>query len=422
MPENTSRGARLRAWGLPVAAAVAGAGLGVGGMYVWGPAQTPELTDAAGAARGQQTVTVGLQTLEESVSATGTLAAVTTTSLAFDASGSVTAVYVEAGDTVAAGDVIATIDTLQLTASLRSAEAQLAQGEAQLANLEDADDGSDSSAAQIASAEAQVVVLQEAVAEAQADMDHASLVADIDGLVTAQPYAVGDVVAGGSTASSSAGAATGSTGATMGATTTASSTSTASGVTIVGQDQWTVSVSLDESEVAQIAEGDQVTFASDDVAESFYGVVASIANLPTTTSGTATYAVELQVTGAVDGLYDGTSVDASIVYLRQVDVLAVPTNAVTTTDGVSTVTVVDDAGATEEREVTLGDTIGSYTAVLDGLAEGEQLQVTVATGGTGSDATGTTDGFRGGMQLPEGMELPEGFQPPTGGQMPGGQG
>ncbi|WP_297081814.1 efflux RND transporter periplasmic adaptor subunit [uncultured Demequina sp.] len=411
MPDSTSRPSRLRAWGTPAIALVAGASLGVGGMILWGPSADPAgevlAQGAPGAGEGgTQTLTVGLETLEESVSVSGTLAAVSSSALAFEAAGTVTDVYVEAGDTVAEGDPIAEIDTLQLTAALRSAESELAQAEATLSNLEDDADGSDTSDAQIASAEARVEVLEESVADAEEAMDDAVLVADIGGLVTAQPYAVGDVVSSGSGGSAGADAGAGGT------------TTTSSGVTIVGEDEWTVAVSLSEAEVAQIAEGDQVTFTADDYDGEFFGVVTEIANLPTTTGGSATYAVDLLVTGTVEGLYEGTSVEASIVTLRRTDVLAVPTNAITTADEVSTVTVVDDAGATEEREVTTGETIGSYTEIIDGLTEGEQLEVTVVTAAEGS-GTGDFEDFMQGGEFPGG-EFPGGGGGGFGGEMPGG--
>ncbi len=412
MPKNTSRWTRVRAWGIPTGTLLAGAGLGAGAMALWGTGSDPVQETRSMDASGQQTVTVSLQTLEETVSATGSLAAVSTDSLAFEASGTVTAVNVAAGDVVEEGDVIATIDTLQLTASLRAAQADLAEARANLSNLKDEDDDSEASEKQIAAAKAQVALLKESVADAEDAMEDATLVADMAGLVTSQPYEVGDVVSSGSSGGS------GSTGMSTAST----STTTSSGVTIVGQDDWTVSVSLSEDEVALIDEGDQVTFTADDVDSEFYGIVTEIANLPTTTGGSATYAVELQVTGDVEGLYEGTSVTAEIVYLRQVDVLAIPTNAITTADGVSTVTVVDDAGDEEERTVTLGEAIGTYTEVTDGLEEGEQLAVTVATGGSGSDS-GTDEQQWG--QFPGGGEMPTGDfgggQMPTGGMgaMPG---
>ncbi|WP_084129923.1 efflux RND transporter periplasmic adaptor subunit [Demequina sp. NBRC 110055] len=414
MPQFTFSRARLRTWGIPAATLVAGAGIGVGAMALWGPAGS-DTTEAIGrgamAGDGTETLTVALQTLEDTVDAQGTLAAVTSSALAFQASGEVTAVNVDEGDTVAVGDVIAEIDTLALTASLRAAEADLAQAEASLSNLEDEADGSDSSDAQIEAAEAQVDVLKASVDDAEDAMSDAQLVADISGLITSQPYEVGDVV--------SSGSSSGGADVSMGGTATAASTTAtaASGVTIVGQDQWTVSVSLSEADVADIAEGDQVTFTADDLADPFFGVVTDIANLPTTTGGSATYAVELTVTGTVEGLYEGTSVDASIVTLRETDVLAVPANAITTTDGVSTVTVVGEDDVTETREVTTGETIGAYTEITDGLTEGEQLEVTVMASTGTTDGDGAAAGFGGQFR---GGELPEGTTFP-GGEMPTGQ-
>ncbi|WP_062460475.1 efflux RND transporter periplasmic adaptor subunit [Demequina soli] len=427
MPKNTTRWTRVRTWGIPLGAAVGGAGICAGAFALWGTGgDDAQAASAMDGAAQQQTVTVGLQTLEQSVSATGSLAAVKSDSLAFAASGKVTKVDVEAGDTVKKGDVIATIDTLQLTASLRSAQADLAQARATLSNLEDAADGSDASDAQIAAATAQVKVLKQNVADAKDAMSDAKLVADIDGLVTEQPYEVGDVVSSGSSGSGSTGS-TGSSGATGGASmggssTAASSTSTSTGVTIVGQDEWTVTVSLDETEVAEIEKGDQVTFTSDDVDQEFYGIVTDIANLPTTTGGTATYDVDLQVTGDVAGLYEGTSVTADIVYLRQVDVLAVPANAVTTTDGTSTVTVVDAEGTESQVEVTVGDTVGQYTEITSGLAEGDQIVMTVTTGRGSNGSSGSDQTMQGYGQLPTDGTFPGGGEMPTGGQLPGGMG
>jgi macrolide-specific efflux system membrane fusion protein len=350
-------------------------------------------------AQTSQTSTASFETIEKSVSGTGSLSATNNETVAFDASGKVTAVNVAEGDTVSKGDVLATIDTLQLTADLRSAQADLASAKATLADLEDAADGSSSSDAQIASAKANVKLKKQAVADAKDDMADAELVAPFDGLVTSESYSVGDAVGSGSTGGGA------STGASSGTSTTSTS-----GITVVGEDSWTVSVSLSADEVDLIATGDQVTFTADDVDE-FYGIVTDISQLPSTSSGSATYPVTLTVTGTPDGLFEGVSVTADIIYLRKTDVLTVPTNAITTTDGVSTVTVVADDGSEETRTVTLGDSSGELTEITDGLSEGENVKVTVFAQGN-SDSTGTGDQ----------QQFPGGGQFPGDGQFPGGQG
>jgi multidrug efflux pump subunit AcrA (membrane-fusion protein) len=135
-----------------------------GGAYWFGlrddsaAAATPEVTT--------QTATASLTTLEKSVTASGTLTPTVQEDVSFEASGTVTAVPVEAGQTVTEGQTLATIDTLTLNADLLEAKATLATAQAKLAESEDGDDGSDAVEAQIAANAAQVDVAQAAVDDA----------------------------------------------------------------------------------------------------------------------------------------------------------------------------------------------------------------------------------------------------------------
>ncbi|WP_430867073.1 efflux RND transporter periplasmic adaptor subunit [Demequina aurantiaca] len=393
----------VRRWAIPLAYVLVGAVVGGGAIALTNrePAQAADSVADAAAAQ-QQVATVGLETLEQSVSTTGTLTAVTSESLAFAASGQVIAVNVEVGDPVSEGDVLAQIDDLQLDAALKGQEAELASAEASLADLEEEADGTDSSDSKIAAAEATVTVRQQAVEDAEDAMADADLVATMAGVVTTQSYAVGDAV--------SSGGSTGGADAAGSGTTTA-----AAGIQIVGQDAWTVDVSLGESDVALISEGDQVTFTADDV-DTMFGIVTDISLLPSTTGGTAAYPVTLQVTGTPTGLFEGVSVTADITYQRRVDVLAVSTNAITTTDDVSTVTIVGDDDAEEVRTVTVGETVGNLTEITDGLVEGEQVVVVrTVTGATDAEGTGQDAGEfapgGGDLQVPDGVEFPAGERP-----------
>lgn len=405
--ERHGRRRRLTRWMVPAVCVVAGLAVGVGATAVYGRTTAPASAGTA-AATETMTATVSAETLEQSVSVTGSLAAVSADQLTFQAAGKVIAVNVEAGDVVAAGDVLAEIDTLQLESTLRSAEAELAQAEATLADAESSSDGSEVSDAQIAAAQAAVDVRAAAVADAEQAMDDAQLTATIDGIVTSQPYAVGDAVTSGGSAGNSASSTTGTPGSTA-------TTTTSLGISIVGQDEWTVSVNLTEEQVALIATGNQVTFTADGV-DQFFGVVTDVAALPGTTSGTATYPATLQVTGQVEGLFEGVSVTADIIYSRRVDVLTVATNAITTTDGTSTVTMLDDDNNEQTVEVTVGETVGTLTEITAGLSEGDQVLITYAAPSTGESGDGDTQLPQDGFQMPEG-----GFQMPEGGfQMPGG--
>ena len=80
----------------------------------------------------KQLVTVTRGSMSKTVSAEGTIAAAQTDDLSFSSSGTVTAVNVKAGDTVTAGQVLATIDSAQLQAGgeLRGVDGGERRGEA----------------------------------------------------------------------------------------------------------------------------------------------------------------------------------------------------------------------------------------------------------------------------------------------------
>lgn len=377
--------------------AVAGAGV----WWFWLRDDAVAATTAA-----TQTVAASLTTLEKSVSASGTVAPTVLEEVSFEASGTVTAVNVAAGDTVEAGQVLATIDTLQLNAALLEAKATLASAQARLASAEDDDDGTDAAQAQTAAAAAQVDVAQAAVEAAQTQMDAATLRAPAAGLVTEVNLEVGDVVSSGS----SAGA--GASGGSAPAASASSDTTSSAQVVVVGTDSWTVDVTVDDSEVALIAVGDQVELTLEDATDLVFGTVAEIGLVSTSTGGVAAFPVTIEITGQPDGVYDGVAADVEIVYERRTDVLTVPSAAVRTVDGASTVTQLDADGNEVSTPVTVGETVGDVTEITAGLSEGDEVVVVVVSRTTQEGDSSE----QGGMQMPEGfdpsqMQLPEGFDP-----------
>lgn len=390
------------------------AAVGTGGWWLFGRQTATAATPGA----TTTTVEASLTTMEKSVSSSGTLTPTVQEDVSFEVSGTVTSVAVAAGDTVTAGQTLATVDTLELNASLLEAKATLATAEAKLADLKDDADGSDSSDAQIAAAQAQVEVAEAGVTSATDDLSDAILVAPVAGLVTSVGIEVGDVVGSSGGGSSSSGGAVGSTGGSS-----SSTTSSTAAFTIVGTDAYTTSLSVDDADVANIAVGDQVELTSDDLDGTVYGVVSEIGLLSTST-GVAAYPVTVDITGDVSTLHDGISVDAEIIYERRTDVLTVPSAAITTADGASTVTLVADDGTTSTVTVETGETSGTTTEITSGLSEGDTVQVTTyaTTGGDGSSSSDEQQqqGQWGDRQ----GQMDGNFQPPSGGQMPqmGGQG
>ncbi|MFI2754480.1 efflux RND transporter periplasmic adaptor subunit [Cellulomonas sp. P22] len=358
-----------------------------------------------------QTVAASLSTLEKSVTATGTLTPTVQEDVSFEVSGTVTSVLVAAGQVVTAGQPLATVDTLTLNADLLEAKASLAKAEAKLSDAEDDDDGTTTSDAQIAAAKAQVDVAQAGVDTAQENMDDATLVAPVAGLLTSVSLEVGQSVTGSGSSSGVGAGAGGMSGGT-------SSTASTAQFVIIGTDSWDVDVTVDETDVALIAVGNQVEMTSDDMTGTVYGVVSEIGLISTSTSGVAAYPVVVTVTGDPDDLHDGVSMDVSIIYERRTDVLTVPSLAVTTVDGATVVTQLDADGNEVTVPVETGETSGDVIEILSGIAEGDEVVLTVfqAGGGNGDDGSDQTQD----RQMPDGFQPPDGFQMPEGGQMPGG--
>jgi hypothetical protein len=128
-----------------------------------------------------------------------------------------------------------------------------------------------------------------------------------------------------------------------------------------------------------------------------YGTVASIGLVSSSTTGTASYPVVIDVTGTPSGLHDGANVTASITY-KQVSGIVVPTLALhRNSSGGQYVEQVKN-GKTTQTTVQVGVSAGGQTQITSGLTAGAQILVPVpqVTGGNGSTSGGTTGGGFGG--------------------------
>lgn len=417
---------RTRPW-VRVVAVVLLVGAAGTGVYWFGFRETP----AQAATPGSTTTAVAasLSTIQQSVSASGTLIPTVQEDVSFAVSGTVTSVDVAVGDTVTAGQQLATVDTLQLDAALLQARAELASAQASLSNAQDEADGSDSSDAQVAALAAQVDVAQTAVDDAEADMAGATLTAPVSGLLTTVDVEVGDAVTGSGSSSGSGSATTGTTGGMGGSTgSTGSSSTTATSTAqfvVVGTDAWQTSVSVSESDVALLSVGNQAELTTSSSTDTVYGTVTEIGLLSSSTGGVASYPVTVDVTGSPEGLHDGESVEVSIIYERRTDVLTVPASAVTTEDGQSVVTQEGADGGTVTTAVTVGETSGNLIEITEGLAEGDEVLVTTFSpraSGSG-DGSGDTQQWPGDGEMPDfsSGEMPDLSQLPGGGAgFPGG--
>ncbi|KAA1400469.1 biotin/lipoyl-binding protein [Aeromicrobium ginsengisoli] len=385
-----------------IAAVVALVLVGGGGWWFLGRAD--------GAEAESITATVSAGTFQQTVTGSGTIQPAREADLDFEVSGRVTSVKVKAGDTVAKGDVVATLDTASLDAALASAKAQLEAAETTVAN-----DSSESSTQQ-ASNSAALLSAQADVTQAKDDLAAATLRATFSGTVASVDVAVGDQAGSSSSGSADAGGQ-GGTGAATGGDTSAATTSTAA-VTIVQPRTFVVDADVAADDITQVKKGLQVQITPTGATTPIFGTVKEVGLVAETgTSGAATFPVTVSVTGAQKDLYAGTSADISIVVKQVQNVLTVPTLALTTTNGKTYVTKVVGS-STKKTAVTVGETYGASTQITKGLKSGDKVEITTIR----RSPTGTTNrGTRGEGGFGEGG-FPGGGAPPnlSGGGFPGG--
>lgn len=424
------------------------------------PAETT--TETSTTAPTDQVIQATSGSMDDTVSAEGTVAAADTEELSFSSSGTVTAVNVAAGDLVTTGQVLATIDSAELQAAVTSAESDVADAEAKLADDQDAGASDEQIAADIS----RIATANDSLTEATDALAGASLVASFDGTVASVGLTVGEELAGGQGGTTLTGTGTGSGGSSsslgssssasgpmQSSAATSSSTTTGSGIQVVSTGRFTVDLSIDSSDIDRVEVGQSVdiavTTSSASPSRGFggpggpggfggggfggaaqqrtgteegaqttatsgattTGTVTDVSRIADASSGVAAYAVTVEFSDDGEEFYVGTSVTADIVVAERTDVIQVPSRAVTTTDDGSTVTVSTDgtADATETRTVTVGLTADGMTEITDGLNAGESVVIGFPsrTGAGGSSA--------GPGQMPAGLpQLPQSNTDATG--------
>jgi multidrug efflux pump subunit AcrA (membrane-fusion protein) len=402
------------------------------------------------------TVTRG--SMAETVSADGTVAAAKTDDLTFTSAGTVTAVNVKAGDKVAAGQVLATIDPTELEAAVATADANVADAAAQLA-----DDKSSGTSEQIAADETSLTSAYDALTSAKDDLAGASLVATFDGTVAVVNITTGEqLTSGGTGATSATGTGSGSgqstpplgDGSSTPNASASGSSSTDPQIQVVSKGSYEVTLNVGSSDVDSVAVDQVATLTVSTAAStsssgfpgfpgggfpgaggaapsqqgggsgsgggssptqstgaSATGKVTEVARVADTSTGVAQYPVKIAFTASADDFYVGSNVTGSITTKTRTNVLQVPARAVTTaTDGTTTVKVAVDGtadGKSETRTVKTGLTSDGNIEITKGLKVGEKVIVAgfggIPTGGAGGGNGPTGGGFpTGGGGFPTG--------------------
>ena len=195
--------------------------------------------------------------------------------------------------------------------------------------------------------------------------------------------------------------------------------------TIYDLSYLTMTLSVDELDIASIEVGQSVSIVADAVEDTTYtGTVTKVSVAGTSSGSATTYPVTIRI-DETDGLLPGMSVDATIELASAEDVLAIPSAALNRGD---TVLVTADSpsaangtlveSTTEDGEdyysveVTTGVSGDDYIEIVSGLQEGDTV-VYIPTSSSSSEMGMMMGGMPGGMG---------GGMPSGGGGMPGGGG
>lgn len=163
--------------------------------------------------------------------------------------------------------------------------------------------------------------------------------------------------------------------------------------------QQVAEISLNEVDAAKVKVGQKVTLTFDAVEGlNLTGQVAVVDAIGTVSQGVVTYKVEIGFDTQDERVKPGMSVSSSIITDSRQDVVMVPNSAIKTSNGLSYVEVISNPkaesgsqevtsdAAPQERQVEVGLANDSYTEILSGLKEGDQVVTRTVSSATTQSA------------------------------------
>lgn len=263
-----------------------------------------------------RTHVVGQYTVENTVTATGTIEPVETVEVGTQVSGKVEKIYVDFNDVVQKGQLLAELDKLTLNQNVSRARASLTSAESQLnyarLSFERTQQLYEANAATLAAyqeaqnsyTQAQMSKrnAQAAYDQALVDLSYAEIYSPIDGVVLDRAVEVGQTVA--------------------------ASFSTPTLFTLANDlTKMQVEASVDEADIGQVKIGQRVSFTVDAYTyETFEGEVNQIRMKATTTSNVVKYTVIISAPNPDLKLFPGMTANVTIVTEEQTG-LAIPAEA-----------------------------------------------------------------------------------------------
>ncbi|MBD9016132.1 MAG: efflux RND transporter periplasmic adaptor subunit [Prevotella sp.] len=320
---------------------------------------------------------VKTETLQNSVTATGTIEAVTSVTVGTQVSGIVNKLYVDYNSQVKKGQVIAELDKTNLLSELNTTKANLASATSNL-NYQAANmnryqtlykkglvsaDEYENALLTYRQAKEQVASSKENVQKAQTNLGYATITSPIDGTVISKSVEEGQTVA--------------------------ASFNTPELFTIAKDlTNMQVVANVDEADIGGVKEGDRVTFTVDAYPDdTFEGTVKQVRLEATTTNNVVTYEVVISAPNADLKLKPGLTANVTIYTQERSGVLAVANKALRFTPTKETVgkdmKIVDCKGKNKvwtlsdktltAHPVTIGQTDGIHTEIIKGIRKGQKI-------------------------------------------------
>lgn len=316
-------------------------------------------------------------TIQNSITATGTIEPVTSVTVGTQVSGIVAHLYVDYNSEVRRGQVIAELDKTNLMSELNTAKANLNSVQSAL-NYQSSNfnryktlfekglvsaDEFESARLSYQQANQQVAQARENVKRAQTNLGYATITSPIDGIVLSKSVEEGQTVA--------------------------ASFSTPELFTIA-QDLTNMQViaDIDEADIGGVKAGQRVSFSVDAFPDdTFQGTVKQVRQQATTESNVVTYEVVISAPNNDLKLKPGLTANVTIFTLEKSDVLAVPSKALRFMPNEAFLTpeqkIEDCQGDTKlwtqegntfkAHKVSTGITNGVLTEILGGISEGAEV-------------------------------------------------
>lgn len=320
---------------------------------------------------------VATHTLQNSITATGTIEAVTSVTVGTQVSGIVNKLYVDYNSVVKKGQVIAELDKTNLISELNTAKANLASTESNLSyqsanmkryqtlykkGLVSADEYENALLA-YRQAKEQVASSRENVQKAQTNLGYATITSPIDGTVISKSVEEGQTVA--------------------------ASFNTPELFTIAKDlKNMQVIANVDEADIGGVAVGNRVNFMVDAYPDdTFQGVVKQVRLEATTTNNVVTYEVVISAPNADLKLKPGLTANVTIFTKEQANILSVANKALRFTPTKETVgkdmKIVDCKGKNKvwtlngntltAHSVNIGQSDAMHTQIISGIKAGQSV-------------------------------------------------